>query len=460
MDIMQRLQSLEKFGIKPGLGRITAMLGFLHHPETSYKTIIVGGTNGKGSTCAMVDSILRAAGYRTGFYSSPHLVSLNERIRVNGTMIEDAAFEAIAEHLFGIIDEHTEAAELTYFEFMTAAALLHFKNEKIDCAVLEVGMGGRFDAVNAVQPEVSIITNIALDHQHYLGTTVEQIAREKAGIIRKGRPFVTTDTAPASRRILEEECSRQGGVLYALNRDFSISGTTGNFDFNGKQQILQGLQISLNGRHQLDNAAAAIQAVLLLGLRGTRVTGTAIKNGLALTSWPGRFELVHKKPDVILDSAHNPAGVHSLVQAFKDTYCGREPAGPHTAALPEKLSPSLDPPVPLPDNSHGPSHNNRASVTIVFAVSKDKDWRAMLTLLASIAQRFVVTSYTGERSADPGELADFIRSNNLAALQPDDIADRPERALTRALAITPDTGVILVTGSIFFIGEIKKETVL
>ncbi len=460
MDILQRLQSLEKFGIKPGLGRITAMLGFLNHPEMSYKTIVVGGTNGKGSTCAMIDSILRAAGYRTGFYSSPHLVSLNERIRVNGMMIEDAAFEAIAEHLFGIIGEHDEAAELSYFEFMTAAALLHFKNEKIDCAILEVGMGGRFDATNAVHPDVSVITNIALDHQHYLGSTVEQIAREKAGIIRTGRPFVTTDTAPASRRILEEECSRKGGVLYALNRDFSISGTTASFDFTSKQQIFQGLQIPLNGRHQMENAAAAIQAVLLLGLQGAGVSGTAIKTGLAHTSWPGRFELVHKKPDVILDAAHNPAGVRSLVQAFQDTYCGREPAEPRAAALPEKRSPSLDPPIPLPDNPHGPSHNKRAIVTVVFAVSKDKDWQGMLTLLASIAQRFVITSYTGERSADPGELADFIRSNNLATLQQDDIVDRPARALTRALAITRDTGVILVTGSIFFIGEIKKETVL
>ncbi len=458
MNITERIQSLEKFGIQPGLGRIAVMLGYLQHPETAYRTIVVGGTNGKGSTCAMIESILRSAGHTTGLYTSPHLVSMNERIRVNGVMIDQAVFEALAESVFGIIDKHTDVAGLTYFEFMTAAALLHFKNEKVDSAVLEVGMGGRFDATNAVQPDVSVITNIALDHQQYLGTTVEQIAREKAGIIRRGKPFVTADTAPASRKILEEECAKRGGVLYALHRDFSVSGATGNFEFSNKQQALLKLQTPLRGRHQLDNAAAAIQAVLLIDQTGERVTGTAIRSGLLQTSWPGRFELIHKNPDVILDSAHNPAGIRSLVQAFTDAY-GLHEHEPFPASVPGVQPPRSARTVP-PDTSRGTAQHHAPPVTVVFAVSKDKDWQGMLALLGAIAKRFVVTSYTGERSAATGELADFIRSHFPAALQPDDVVDSPARALSRALAITPDNGVIMVTGSIFFIGEIKKETLL
>jgi dihydrofolate synthase/folylpolyglutamate synthase len=441
MNITERIQLLEKFGIKPGLERISTMLAYLNNPENAYKIIVVGGTNGKGSTCAMIDSILRTAGYKTGLYTSPHLVSMNERIKVNGEMIDNASFDAVADQLFNIIDRHAELSNLTYFEFMTAAALLYFNNQKIDVAVLEVGMGGRFDATNAVQPDISVVTNISLDHQQYLGNTVQEIAMEKAGIIRSGRPFITTDTNPTSRQVLENECKNKRGILYEMNRDFSTSGDDTNFNFYTNNRTIPNLHLSLTGRHQILNAAAAIQAVITLEESGIRIPNSAIKDGLLKASWPGRFEVIHKHPNVILDAGHNPAGIQTLVQTVKDYY----------------LTP-LHPPYQGESNRGHPHYQRNSNpVTVVFAVSKDKDWQTMVTMLSEITDTFVITSYEGERSADPQELESFIYSNRLNGSNHTHVFIPSKNALNHALAITPDNGVIIVTGSIFLIGEIKME---
>ncbi len=430
MNIEERIQSLEKFGIKPGLERIATMLTYLNHPEKAYKIIVVGGTNGKGSTCAMIDSILRTAGYKTGLYTSPHLVSMHERIKVNGKTIDNESFDAVGEQSFNIIDSHAELFNLTYFEFMTATALLYFNNQKIDIAVLEVGMGGRFDATNAVQPDVSVITNISLDHQRYLGNTVQEIAMEKAGIIRSGKPIIITDTNLASRHVLEEECSGKRGILYEMNRDFSTSGDETDFNFYTDNRTISNLHLSLKGRHQIYNAAAAIQTVILIDKTGTQISDTSIRNGLLNTSWPGRFEIIHQQPNVILDSAHNPAGIQTLVQTVKDYYLN-----------------------PL----HKPYQENTKFVTVVFAVSKDKDWQTMITMLSEITHTFILTSYSGERSTDPEELGNFISSKRFNGSNFVNIVIPSKNALKHALAITPDNGVIIVTGSIFLIGEIKME---
>ncbi len=416
METVYRIQSLEKYGIKPGLERISALLGYLNHPEKAYDIIIVGGTNGKGSTCVMIDSILRSAGYKIGLYTSPHLVSINERIRVNNSMIRDTALNAISEQLFGIIDNHSGLYGTTYFEFLTALAMEYFKERHIEIAVVEVGMGGRFDATNATHPVISTITNVSADHQIYLGSTTEDIAREKAGIIRAGSPLITTDINPASRHIFEDECAKKNGRFYAVNRDFSFDGDESNMNFYGTYRTIGHIKLSLKGRHQLYNASAAIQSVELLEQTGRKISEDAVKHGLSNTSWPGRFEIIRERPYVIFDSAHNPAGMRALVQTLKDYYKGKP-------------------------------------VTIVFAVSKDKNRHTMLLTLSQIANIFVLTSFKGERSAEPLELKSHLDNN----IRTDIIASSCD-ALKHAVNITPAEGVILVTGSIYLIGELKKET--
>jgi len=432
MDIIGRINHLEKFGIKPGLERISALLSYLDHPEQAYRIIIVGGTNGKGSTCAMIESILRSAGYRTGLYTSPHLININERIMANGDYIDDNSLYGVSKQVFSIIDSHTELSDTTYFEFLTAVALLYFKSRHTDIAVLEVGMGGRFDATNATAPEISIVTNIALDHQQYLGDTIQKIAIEKAGIIRAGKAFVTTDTNPSSREVLEKECISKGGIFYGLNSEFFVSGDNANLNFYNNTHNLTNLTLSLKGRHQLYNAGAAIQAVLLMNeinAMDKEVTEDIIRHGLSHTSWQGRFEIIRRDPDLILDSAHNPAGIQVLIDAVKDYY---------------------------PDPAYSVNKSNNKRVTIVFAVSKDKDWQTMVSLLSKIASTFIFTSYKGERSAKPHIMVDYLKSS-CVPLPDIEVFESPAMAVKRAIDITPANGVIIVTGSIFLIGEIKKE---
>ena len=422
MDIVQRIRSLEKQGIKPGLGRISALLGRMGHPERSYRSVVVGGTNGKGSTCAMMDSMLRSAGQRTGLYTSPHLVHMRERIRTNGAMIDEGSLEDTARAIFDMVQDDPAISGTTYFEFLTALALQHFKDRHVDIAVLEVGMGGRFDATNAVEPMVSTVTNIAMDHEAYLGGTPEEIAGEKAGIIRRGRPFVTTDTCPGSRAVLEIECRQRGGMLYAVDRDFSVCGDESDMDFRSPGRTIEGMKLSLRGRHQLYNAGAAIQSLLLLEKEGIGVTDGQIREGLLRTVWHGRFETIHGHPDVVVDSAHNPAGIRTLVQAVKDNYSGR--------------------------------------ATIVFAASSDKDWKTMISMLREISDTFVFTSYRGERSADPGTFRDFTGTGVPGGGCRAHVVERADGALKYALDITPPDGVIVVAGSIFLVGELKTEACL
>ncbi len=412
MEIKKRIQLLEKYGIKPGLERISAILSYMGHPEKDYGIIIVGGTNGKGSTCAMIESILRAAGHKTGLYTSPHLMMMNERIRVNFNAIGDEDIESISGQLFNIIDQHSGLSDTTYFEFLTAVALKYFSEQRIDMAVLEVGMGGRFDATNATEPDISVITNIAMDHQRYLGTTLEEIAYEKAGIIRTGKPFVTTDKTIVSRDILETTSKNKGGLLYAIDKDFFYDENESGMEFRSILRTVHNVKLSLTGTHQMSNASAAIQTVILLERLGTGISDEEIKRGLINTVWQGRFEKIREKPVVIMDVAHNPAGIKTLIETVKRFY-------------------------------------NNKSITVLFGVSRDKEWRQMLDMLSEVADYYIFTAYHGERSLAPVELNNHVKGIESA------IVISSYKAYDAAVRYTPDDGLVIVTGSIYLIGEIK-----
>ena len=295
------LDSLEKFGINLGLERITYLLEKLGDPHLKLKSIHVAGTNGKGSTCAMTASILKEAGYKVGLYTSPHLFDYMERIKVNGNDISGKEFSQglrLIEEISSHKDTKTRSSP-TIFEVLTAVAFWYFAKKKVDYAVVEVGLGGRLDATNVLTPQVSVITNIDLEHTQVLGKTLKKIAAEKAAIIKTGVPVVTAETKKIPLAVMKKEAKRKKSLLLAVRYE------------------PEGLGGSLLGEHQKLNAACAISAVRLSGARATKAH---ITKGLQKAQWPGRFQIVSKKPLVIVDGAHNPAGAKALTATLKKLY--------------------------------------------------------------------------------------------------------------------------------------------
>jgi dihydrofolate synthase/folylpolyglutamate synthase len=387
--------------MKPGLERIRALLGALHHPERAYRSILVGGTNGKGSTTQALSSILRAAGHRVGTYTSPHLVRFNERIVVDGAEISDGGLEALLTEVRPLAEE----AEASFFEIVTAMALLHFARQKVDWAVLEVGLGGRFDATNAVEPELSLITSIGLDHTEILGPSYTHIAREKAGIMRPGK-LVLTGAEGQGLEALKACAAQVGAEIRVLDEDFTVRGVVpweAGLAFTlelGKES--HPLQAPLLGRHQARNLALAAGAA-----RGLGVGWEAIRMGLEQVRHPGRLE---RMGNILLDGAHNPEGAWALRQALKTHF-------------PEK---------PL---------------VLVLALSKDKDAPAIAEALGDLGP-VILTRYTSPRSRPPAEL--------LAYFPGAQIVENPLPALQKALSMIPQNGLVVVAGSLYLIGEVKR----
>ncbi|HKW87029.1 MAG TPA: folylpolyglutamate synthase/dihydrofolate synthase family protein, partial [Nitrospiraceae bacterium] len=299
------LYGLQKHGIKLGLETITGMMARLGKPQHRYHTLHIGGTNGKGSTAAMTAAILRAAGYRVGLYTSPHLLDFRERIRVNDDPIPEDCVAELTERL-----QDTAGVSLrpTFFEFTTALALQFFADSQVEIAVLEVGMGGRFDATNVVVPLVSAITNVALDHEEYLGHTVAAIAFEKAGIIKRDVPVVAGRLGPEAVGVIARIASEQSVPLFRLNVDFRAERTIRErFQYQGFHWSYANLSSPLDGAHQLDNAACALALLELAAAAGIRVSEESVRVGLRSVSWEGRLEVVDHHPTLLLDGAHNPA---------------------------------------------------------------------------------------------------------------------------------------------------------
>lgn len=405
------LASLDVRGIRLGLGPVKRLLARLGNPQNSYGTVLIGGTNGKGSIAAVTASILVKSGYRVGLYTSPHLVDFRERIRVNGRMISaddvDSCIDAV---------RLKQAEDVTWFEFVTAMALLHFQTQDVQIGVLEVGMGGRLDATNVSRPMVSVISNISLEHRDYLGNRLEEIAREKAGIISKGTACITAARQESVRNLLADACRRNKARLYVLGKDFRVrKNRDGTFDYCGLNDRFRGISCPLIGRHQLQNTATALAVIERLRAQGMSITPDDVLQGVSDTRWEGRLEVVGKSPQILLDGAHNPAGIAALCRALREEFSYRK-------------------------------------LTVVFGVLSDKDAGGMLGPLCRIADRLILTKPDVSRASSTEAVFAAARAHHSVI----SIFENSGDAVSHALKTAAKGDLICITGSLYLVGEVKK----
>lgn len=458
-DTLKYLYSLEKYGIRLGIERIKAILESLDNPQDKLNIIHVAGTNGKGSTAAVIASILLKAGYKVGLYTSPHFVRFNERIRIDGKEIPNKKIAELVERVRNASLQvgtysHTPL-QPTFFEFTTAMAFLYFAEEKVDFAVMEVGLGGRLDATNVGRPLVSIITNIAKDHEAMLGNRIKDIAFEKGGIIKRGGILISAETKPTALNILKAECRRKRAKFYRLKRDFFIEnpplpiamlrsngspapfpkggakqippfkkGGEGGFAFKGRRWFYQNLTLNLLGRHQYLNAACALAALEILEEKGFSISEYAVRKGLQGVFWPGRLECISKKPLIVLDCAHNPAGAAVLRDALENRF-------------------------------------NYKRLFLVLGIMADKDIKGILSILVPIADMVILTCPQIERAASLNLLYKHVPAY-IKLGKAGQYADRVRRiegvkdACLYAMAEAAANDMICITGSVFTVGEAKK----
>jgi dihydrofolate synthase / folylpolyglutamate synthase len=410
-ETLERIYNLRGGIIDLRLDRMDQALALFDHPEKRFLSFHIAGTNGKGSTAAMLHRILSRAGYRTALYTSPHLVSFTERIRIDDQEISQHEVVALAEEL----RERASAADiaLTFFEFITVMAFVYFARRRVDVAVVEVGLGGRLDATNLVDPVVSLITTISKDHEAYLGSDLVSIAREKGGIIKRHIPVICGDLPGKARETIEQIALSQSAPLYNLKQNFVFSlKTGGGFDYKGVIWHLKDLSVALRGRHQRANAAVALCALEVAATQFP-VTEDAIREGLRTVAWPGRFEVLGSQPTVVLDGAHNGEGIRALVQEMRD-------------------------------------FRGDKKLKLLFAAMQDKDWRLMLDSLTPLVDEIVLTRVAMSRSADPHRLAAEL-SGKIASR----VIESSRSALDWLLDRVDRDDIILVAGSLYLIGEIR-----
>lgn len=409
-ETLEKIYKLRGGMIDLRLDRVQRALALFAHPQNSFPSIHIAGTNGKGSTAAMLHSILSSGGYRTALYTSPHLVSFGERIRIDGETISQDDVVTLADEIWR---RTAEDIPLTFFEFVTVLAFVYFARRGADVAVIEVGLGGRLDATNVITPMVSAITTIAKDHQAYLGPDELSIAREKAGIIKPQIPVVIGKVTTEVSDLLREIARQQRSISYSLGIDFSFSLKDDRlFDYRGIKQHFLNVELRLRGRHQRANASVALATLELISERFP-VSDVAIREGLRKVSWPGRLDVMLDRPTVILDGAHNPEGVKALVDELQDFRQG-------------------------------------GTVRLLFATMADKEWDLMLRMLATAVDEVIFTKVDMERSADPGDLA-----ANFNAPIPHRVMPDPREALGTLLGEADERDVIVVAGSLYLLGEIR-----
>ena len=305
---VEHLDGIKRLNIRFSLDPISQFLKRMSNPQKAYGTVLVGGTNGKGSIAAMVASALSRGGFHVGLYTSPHLIDVRERIRIDGEMISREDMDAWTE----IVRAHS-TEDLTYFEFLTAVAFLYFRERKVDLAVLEVGMGGRLDATNVVSPLVSVVSNISLDHTEYLGKQLEDIAWEKGGIIKDGGVCIHGVKQRRLQKLLAEIGRTKDATIYSLGREITVDAhADGSFSYQGIAMRYDNLVCALKGRHQIENAGVALGVIEALGMKGFRIADDAVFKGIHDVKWEGRLEVIKHSPMVLLDGAHNAGGAAVL----------------------------------------------------------------------------------------------------------------------------------------------------
>ncbi len=407
--------SREFFGMKLGLENVTEFLEQLGHPQDKYKTVHIAGTNGKGSTAAMLEAIFRAQGYKTGLYTSPHLVDFRERIQVNGHKIDkQSVVEFISAH-----KKVLQKRKLTFFEVVTALALDYFARQKIDVAVIETGLGGRLDATNVLSPNLTVTTDIDFDHTEVLGTTLKKISREKAGIIKSGKPHLIGLLPQQAMEIFERQCKKLKSPLYRLSRtDFRMQIERMLVDFKDKGLKLAEVAPALYGPHQLKNTALVLKAASIFRQNGLYVSEKAVTEGIKNTNWPGRFQVLSRVgyPTVVLDVAHNPGGVRAFVESFKIRFPNKQPA-------------------------------------VIIGFVKGKKHRPMFDILSKIASAYALVPLKSHRSVD---LPELIKTIEFGA-----VPYRRYGSLTAAFNYLTkkqcSDDIICVVGSHYLVGEFLEK---
>lgn len=423
------LYDLRKYGFKFGLQNITRLMDALHNPHRKFRSVHVAGTNGKGSTAALISSILRQKGLRVGLFTSPHLVSFTERIQVNGREISGQDVSELTAEIRKTI-ENLEDFCPTFFEVVTAMAMLYFKKQGVDTAVVEVGMGGRLDATNILLPEVSVLTPVGIDHSQFLGNSLRDIAREKAGIIKQNVPVVSAQQELETKAVIREVSEERDSPLFLYGKDFH--GSLRSFDLNGltfdyldRSCHMKNLFVPLTGHHQLMNSCVAIKSALQTFGASSHDISNVTDRGLRSVRWPGRFDLISTRPPIIIDGAHNPAAAHALAKTLQKTF-----------------------------------GNGSVKTIMVFGIMSDKDIEGILYPLLPLATKIICTAPGDPRAATPAMIAHVASSLGFpeprtAATVKEALALAEKLSHEEHLHSDPDSREcpIVITGSFYTIGE-------
>jgi dihydrofolate synthase / folylpolyglutamate synthase len=408
-EALEYLYGLQKYGIKFGLNKTANLLKAFGNPHRGQRYVHIGGTNGKGSVAAMLESVFMESGLKVALYSSPHLVRFAERFRINRQEITPKEVTSLTREIRAVIGPEPPP---TFFEVATTMALVYFAREECDLAIMEVGMGGRLDATNVIRPMVSVITNISLDHQAYLGRRVLEIAGEKAGIIKRGVDLITAATQPSVLRLFQSVCDAKKAALWRVGRDVRYRKGSAGLDYRGLDRRFGNLELGLRGDFQRRNAATALAVLEVLDRKGLRVSERDITEGLKHPYWPGRVHVISHNPLIVLDGGHNPAAVRVLADSV-----GRE--------------------------------FRYKKLILVLGIMKDKDIAGVVRAIVPKADYVIYSRPAYDRAAAPEEIRQKARSFG----KPGEVLSPLKDAIERAKTIAGSEDMILICGSLFTVGE-------